>query len=114
MSARRPLDGVLVVDASRMLPGAVLVRTLVDLGARVVKVEDPAGGDVLRGTPPLVDGLGAAFLAFFRGTESVALDLRTPAGAAGLRRLARNADVLVESFRPGTCLLYTSPSPRDS
>ncbi len=102
MNARRPLDGTLVVDATRMLPGAVLARTLVDLGARLVKVEDPAGGDPLRGTPPLVGGTGAAFLSFYRGAESVALDLRSPAGAAAFRRLARHADVVVESFRPGT------------
>lgn len=102
MSEKGPLDGVLVLDLSRMLPGAVLVRTLVDLGARVVKIEDPAGGDPLRSSPPLVDGIGAAFCSFFRGVESVALDLKTPQGAAALRKLVKHADVLVESFRPGT------------
>jgi crotonobetainyl-CoA:carnitine CoA-transferase CaiB-like acyl-CoA transferase len=85
-----------------MLPGAVLARTLVDLGARVVKVEDPHSGDPMRLTPPLVGGTGAGFLAHFRGVESVALDLKSHAGATALRKLARHADVLVESFRPGT------------
>jgi crotonobetainyl-CoA:carnitine CoA-transferase CaiB-like acyl-CoA transferase len=97
-----PLDGITVVDASRMLPGAVLARTLVDLGARVIKVEDPAGGDALRHTPPLIGGTGAGFCALARGCESVVLDLQSEAGAATFRRLAKHADVVVESFRPGT------------
>src|SRR5512140_4004186 len=91
VSEPRPLDGFLVLDLSRMLPGAVLIRTLVDLGARVVKVEDPSGGDYMRSTPPLVDGVGAGFHAFFHGVESVTLDLRTPAGASSVRTLARPA-----------------------
>lgn len=100
--AQLPLSGTLVVDASRMLPGAVLARLLVDLGARVVKVEDPVSGDILRHVPPLVDGIGAGFRALARGCESVALDLQTEAGAGAFRRLAIRADVVVESFRPGT------------
>lgn len=102
MSEPLPLEGTVVIDVSRMLPGAVLARCLVDLGARVIKIEDPAQGDLMRLAPPLVDGIGAGFVAFFRGAESVGLDLRTPAGAAALRQLAARADVLVESFRPGT------------
>jgi len=97
-----PLEGTVVLDASRMLPGAVVARTLIDLGARVIKVEDPHSGDPMRATPPLAGGVGAGFLAFFRGVESVVLDLKSPAGSAALRRMARHADVLVESFRPGT------------
>lgn len=102
MTASLPLEGTIVLDVSRMLPGAVLARTLVDLGARVIKVEDPHSGDPMRVTPPVVGGIGAGFLAFFRGVESVSLDLKSAAGAAALRRLVRHADVLVESFRPGT------------
>ncbi len=97
-----PLEGIVVVDASRMLPGAVLARTLVDLGARVIKVEDPAGGDALRHTPPLIGDTGAGFCALARGCESVVLDLQSEAGAVAFRRLARHADVVVESFRAGT------------
>ncbi|MEO6323060.1 MAG: CaiB/BaiF CoA-transferase family protein [Thermoanaerobaculia bacterium] len=97
-----PLEGVLVLDLSRMLPGAVLIRTLVDLGARVIKIEDPGLGDPMRGVPPLLGGIGAGFCAFFRAVESVCLDLRTAEGAQALRALAGRADVLVESFRPGT------------
>jgi alpha-methylacyl-CoA racemase len=95
-----PLDGIVVIDASRMLPGAVLARTLLDLGARLLKVEDPGIGDPLRLAPPLVDGVGAGFCALLRGAESLTLDLRSAAGAAALATLCRRADVLVESFRP--------------
>ncbi len=102
MNTALPLAGTIVLDVSRMLPGAVLVRNLVDLGARVIKVEDPSSGDPMRVTPPLVGGTGAGFLAFFRGVESVTLDLKSHAGAAALRKLARHSDVLLESFRPGT------------
>lgn len=97
-----PLEGVLVVDLSRMLPGAVLARQLLDLGARLIKVEDPQGGDPMRQVPPQVEGVGIGFAAFLRGAESVTIDLRSAEGAAHLRLLAARADVLVESFRPGT------------
>jgi len=96
-----PLEGLLVLDASRMLPGAVLARMLLELGARLIKVEEPAAGDPLRGAPPLVDGIGAGFADFFRGAESLRLDLRDGSDAARLRKLCRSADVVVESFRPG-------------
>ncbi len=97
-----PLAGTTVFDLSRMLPGAVAARMLLDLGARVIKVEQPGIGDPLRLAPPLVDGVGAAFCAFLRGAESVCLDLKQPGDAATLKRLARRGDVLLESFRPGT------------
>lgn len=97
-----PLAGLTVVDCSRMLPGAVLGRMLLDLGARLIKVEDPRTGDMMRSTPPLVGGTGVGFCVFFRGAESVALNLRDPEGAAALRALAARADLLIESFRPGT------------
>lgn len=96
-----PLEGLLVLDASRMLPGAVLARMLLELGARLIKIEEPGSGDPLRGAPPLVDGIGAGFADFFRGAQSLRLDLRVEADAARLRKLARSADVVVESFRPG-------------
>ena|GEM_PF-176886 len=96
-----PLAGLVVLDCSRMLPGAVLARQLLELGARLIKIED-ASGDPMRHAPPLVDGVGAGFAAFYRGAQSVILDLRTPEGSDTLRALARRADVLIESFRPGT------------
>ncbi len=101
-----PLAGVTVLDASRMLPGAVLARSLIDLGARLIKIEDPRSGDLMRRAPPHVGGIGVGFCVDFRGAESVGLDLREAAGAAALRALARRADVLIESFRPGTMDRY--------
>jgi len=97
-----PLEGILVLDCSRMLPGAVLSRLLLDLGARLVKVENPDDGDPMRHLEPQVDGIGAAFAALYPGAESVALDLRSPAGREAFLELSRNADVLIETFRPGT------------
>jgi crotonobetainyl-CoA:carnitine CoA-transferase CaiB-like acyl-CoA transferase len=97
-----PLGGVKIVDLSRMLPGAVLARSLLDLGARLVKVEDPRGGDPMRHSPPVVDGLSTGFRACFRGAQSVALDLREQHDVSIARQLLGWADVVVESFRPGT------------
>jgi crotonobetainyl-CoA:carnitine CoA-transferase CaiB-like acyl-CoA transferase len=107
----------MVVNIARMLPGAVLARQLLDLGARLIKVEEPGTGDPMRMVPPLVDGIGVGFATFLRGSESVTLDLRDREFLRGsesvtldlrdredaerLRRLATHADVLVESFRPG-------------
>ncbi len=96
------LAGITVVDMSRMLPGAVLVRTLADLGARVIKIEAPGIGDLMRHAPPLLDGAGAGFRALLRGCESVEVDLGSQRGVEVLLALAARADVLVESFRPGT------------
>jgi len=93
----QPLSDILVLDLSRMLPGAVLARQLIDLGARLIKVEEPGAGDPMRMVPPQV-----GFAAFYRGAESITLDLRDDEGVQFLRRLAISADVLVESFRPGT------------
>ncbi len=100
--ARLPLDGILVLDLSRLLPGAVLARQLLDLGARLIKVEEPGTGDPMRMVPPQVEGIGVGFATFLRGAESVTLDLRDHKDGERLRRLATYADVLVESFRPGT------------
>jgi alpha-methylacyl-CoA racemase len=101
-----PLTGVTVVDASRMLPGAVLARSLIDLGARLIKVEDPHTGDLMRLAPPHVGGVGVGYAVYYRGAESIGLDLRSPDGAAALRLLTARADVLIESFRPGTMARY--------
>jgi alpha-methylacyl-CoA racemase len=102
MSEDGPLTGTLVIDTTRMVPGAVLARNLLDLGARVIKVEDPRGGDPMRHAPPLVDGVGVGFCVYYRGAESLRLDLRDAGGIARLRRLLARADVFLESFRPGT------------
>jgi crotonobetainyl-CoA:carnitine CoA-transferase CaiB-like acyl-CoA transferase len=96
-----PLRGVRVLDLSRLLPGPFCTLLLADLGADVVKIEEPGSGDYLRGLPPLVGDSGAQFQALNRDKRSLALDLKRPAGRDALVRLATQADVLVESFRPG-------------
>ena len=99
---RPPLDGVVVLDLSRVLAGPVATMLLADLGARVIKVEDPRGGDVSRGwKPPAQDGEAAYFLSVNRRKESAAVDLGTPQGQEFVRRWAAKADVLVENFLPG-------------
>ncbi|MEW6363980.1 MAG: CaiB/BaiF CoA-transferase family protein [Acidobacteriota bacterium] len=102
MTSVLPLDGTTVVDSTRMLPGAIAARMLIDLGARLIKIEDPGVGDPFRHAPPMLEGVGAAFAVLYRGAESVCLDLRQEPGAASLLRLARHADVFLENFRPGT------------
>jgi len=99
-----PLEGVLVLDLSRVLAGPYCTMMLGDLGARVIKVEHPLDGDVTRGWGPpyhAPTGLSAYYLAVNRNKESIALDLASPAGAESVRRIARRADVLVENFPPG-------------
>ncbi|MCP4806313.1 MAG: CoA transferase [Proteobacteria bacterium] len=95
-----PLEGKVILDLSRYLPGPWLTRILCDLGATVIKVEPPSG-DTLRHLPPLVNGVGAAFAALNAGKRSIVLDLKTPQDLEALLKLAEGADVLVESFRPG-------------
>jgi len=91
----KPLDGVRVLDLSRLFPGPYASLVLSDLGADVVKVEDPDPGDYLREISP------GMFAALNRGKRSVVLDLKTAEGVAQLRTLSAHADVLIESFRPG-------------
>jgi alpha-methylacyl-CoA racemase len=96
------LSGVRVVDLTRLLPGAFATLMLAELGAEVIKVEDPRGGDPMRHLPPMVDGRGVYDLLLGRGKKSVALDLKQPADRVSLQRLVASADVVVESFRPAT------------
>jgi crotonobetainyl-CoA:carnitine CoA-transferase CaiB-like acyl-CoA transferase len=95
------LRGIRVLDLSRLLPGPFLTMVLADMGADVVKVEDPRVGDYLRAMPPQKGGIGGRFLAVNRGKRSIALDLKAPAGREAFLRLVERADVVVESFRPG-------------
>ncbi len=98
-----PLDDLLVVDLTRALAGPFCTLMLSDLGARVIKVESPDGGDDTRGWgPPFVGTESAYFLSVNRNKESLTLNLKDPRGVAILRRLLARADVLVENFRPGT------------
>jgi crotonobetainyl-CoA:carnitine CoA-transferase CaiB-like acyl-CoA transferase len=97
------LDGLLVADFSRVLAGPLCTQTLGDLGADVVKVERPGEGDDTRTWgPPFAEQGATYFLGLNRNKRSLALDLADPGDAALARRLADRADVLVESFRPGT------------
>jgi alpha-methylacyl-CoA racemase len=95
------LRGVRVLDLSRLLPGPFLTMVLADLGADVVKVEDPRLGDYLRNFPPAKGGVSGRFLAINRGKRSLAIDLKSEAGRATLLRMVERADVIIESFRPG-------------
>jgi crotonobetainyl-CoA:carnitine CoA-transferase CaiB-like acyl-CoA transferase len=101
-----PLEGVRVLDLSRLLPGGFCSLLLSDFGADVVKVEDTGMGDYVRWAAPAYEGAepsaaSALFLALNRGKRSVRVDLKQEGGREVLRRLARDADVLLESFRPG-------------
>jgi CoA:oxalate CoA-transferase len=97
-----PFTGLLVVDLTRVLAGPFCTMMLAELGARVVKVENPSGGDDARSFSPFVAGRSAYFASLNRGKESIALDLTAPADRAVFLRLVRRADVLVENYRPGT------------
>lgn len=98
----RSLVGVRVLDLSRLLPGPACTWYLQGLGAEVIKVEDPAGGDYVRHVPPYDNrGLGVWFAALNGGKRSVALDLKQAPHRAALRALIARADVLLEGFRPG-------------
>jgi crotonobetainyl-CoA:carnitine CoA-transferase CaiB-like acyl-CoA transferase len=101
--APRPLDGVTIVDLSRVLSGPFCTMQLADMGARVIKIERPGRGDDTREWgPPFLNGESSYFLSINRNKESVALDFKHPAGRAILDRLIAKADVLVENFHPGT------------
>jgi alpha-methylacyl-CoA racemase len=95
-----PLTGVRVLDLTRLLPGAFCTMLLADMGADVVKVEEP-GGDFMRRTPPLVDGQSALFNAVNRNKRSLTLNLKSEAGRGLLLSLVEHAAVLVEGNRPG-------------
>ena len=105
----RPLDGIRVLDFTRVLAGPHAARMLCDLGAEVIKIEPPAkpgapvgaGGDPLRQWRLLKDGTSVWWQVQSRNKRSLALDLRTPEGQDVVRKLALEADVLIENFRPG-------------
>jgi crotonobetainyl-CoA:carnitine CoA-transferase CaiB-like acyl-CoA transferase len=98
----RPLDEVVVLDLTRLLPGPFCTQLLTNLGADVIKVEDPVLGDYMRAVPPNVDGTSYAFLMVNRGKRSAVVDLRKEEGRRVLYRLAKKADVFIEQFRPHT------------
>jgi crotonobetainyl-CoA:carnitine CoA-transferase CaiB-like acyl-CoA transferase len=96
-----PLSGVKILDLSRLLPGPFCTMLLADMGADVVKVEDPEGGDYLRWTPPLLADMSASFHALNRNKKSITLNLKHPRGASLFLELVKKFDVVLEQFRPG-------------
>jgi itaconate CoA-transferase len=106
-----PLAGVTVVAIEQAVSAPLCTRTLADLGARVIKIEDPNGGDFTRSYDDTVNGLGAHFVWLARGKESITLNLKHEAGSAVLHRLLEKADVVVSNLGPGaTTRLGLSPA----
>ena len=103
----KPLDGIRVIDLSRLLPGPYATMLLADLGAEIIKIETPGLGDYMRLIPPFVENketgetISAAYLMVNRNKKSVALNFRNKHGKEIFMRLVRDADVVIESFRPG-------------
>lgn len=100
--AALPLAGITVVDLTRVLAGPACTQMLADLGARVIKVEQPGCGDDARAIGPFVEGVSAYFMSVNRNKESIALDLKDAQDRAIFERLLDSADILAENFRPGT------------
>ena len=96
------LEGIKVVELGQLIAGPFAAKTLADFGARVIKVEPPKTGDALRKWRKLRDGTSVWWDAQSRNKESVCIDLRVPEGQALVRELVRDADVLIENFRPGS------------
>ncbi len=101
MGSPPPLEGIRVLDFTRIIAGPLCTQQLADLGADVIKVEHPVTGDEFRTRSARGDRRGAAFLAFNRSKRSIAVDLAHPSGVDLARRLATRSDVVIENFRPG-------------
>jgi len=100
--ATGPLAGILVVDLSRILAGPYCTLLMAEMGARVIKVEPPKGGDDARAYGPFINGKSTYFASINRGKESIALDLKNDEHRKIFDKLLAKADVVVENFRPGT------------
>lgn len=96
-----PLDGLRILDLTRLLPGGYATLLMADLGADVVKVEEPGKGDYIRWTPPMVGEMSSAHIALNRNKRSVTLNLKSERGRELFLDLAGRFDVVIESFRPG-------------
>jgi len=98
----RPLEGIKILDLTRLLPGPYGTMLLADLGAEVIKVEEPEQGDYARWNPPHINGVGSRHLLLNRNKKSVTLNLKAPEGRSILMKMVeKGADVLIEQFRPG-------------
>ena len=95
------LAGITVLDFTRLVPGPFCTQLLCNLGAEVIKIEDPKLGDYMRSVPPIVHDVSYPFLMVNRGKRSLSVDLKTPEGQEIVHKLARGSDVVVEQFRPG-------------
>ena len=103
----KPLEGVRVIDMSHVIAGPLASFYLAQLGAEVIKIEPPVGGEVMRASKSEAEGdTPAGFVAMNAGKRSMAQDIRTPAGAEVVRALAETADVFIENFRPGVVAKY--------
>ena len=96
-----PLDGIRVLDFSRVLAGPAASLALADLGAEIIKVEPPGSGDDTRTFPPFSDGHSVYFLGINRGKKSIVIDLKTADGVALARDLSAKCDIVIENYRPG-------------
>src|SRR5690242_17784930 len=96
-----PLQGIRVLDFTRVLAGPAAALALADLGAEVLKVEPPGTGDETRLFPPFREEVSHYFLSVNRGKKSIIVDLKTEAGVALVKELAAKSDVLIENYRPG-------------
>jgi CoA:oxalate CoA-transferase len=97
-----PLEGIRVLDLTQVLFGPFATMLLSDLGAEVIKIERPVVGDIARGNGPVVRGQSTYFLSLNRGKKSVTLNLATEEGVAVFLKMVKNADILVQNFKPGT------------
>ena len=95
------LKGVKVLDLSRLLPGPYCTLMMADYGAEVIKIEEPGQGDYIRWRKPAIEGIGARHLTINRNKKSIELNLKTNEGKEIFKKMAANADVILESFRPG-------------
>ena len=103
----KPLEGIRVIDMSHVIAGPLASFYLAQLGAEVIKVESPQGGEIMRSPKSPEDGdTPAGFVALNAGKRSLAVDIRTPEGADAVRALAQRADVFIENFRPGVVAKY--------
>lgn len=101
-NTKGPLSGVTVIDLSRILAGPYCTLLMAEMGARVIKVESPKGGDDARAYGPYVNGKSTYFASVNRGKQSIALDLKSDGDRTIFEKLLAKADVVVENFRPGT------------
>jgi crotonobetainyl-CoA:carnitine CoA-transferase CaiB-like acyl-CoA transferase len=100
--SRPPLAGIRVIDLTRVLAGPFCSMSLGDMGAEIIKVEEPGKGDDTRGWPPFAGGEATYFMSVNRNKKSLTLNMKAPEGQAILRALIAKADVVLENFRPGT------------